>query len=97
MSRLPIISLLLHRFSGWFGWEKPQAKAASLVNTLEEKYQALIGREGISLTPLRRAGIIELDGVKYEAESASPGVIPARACVRIIGVVFKNRLKVVQL
>lgn len=55
----------------------------------------LIGSTGITLTPLRRCGYILVSHFMIEAESLQL-VIPKHQRIMIVGIIFRNRLQVIQ-
>lgn len=63
-------------------------------NDAKACYESLVGEVAVTETALRRTGFIEVNGKRYEAESATPTNIPAKRWVKITGVIFNNRLLV---
>ncbi len=62
--------------------EEELAKLEQQRREEEQRRQALIGAEGVTLTPLRPVGSIRIDGVTIEASSES-GMLEAGAKVRV--------------
>lgn len=56
-----------------------------------ENIKALIGRTGITITPLRASGMIMLDGETYQAETKG-GSIPSGKKIKVIGTQLRSWL-----
>jgi len=90
-----MINLFKKGLFGSSAKEKPSETPPT--NLQQINYESFVGQNAVSLTPLRRTGIIEVNGRKYEAQSATNRFIEKCKRVRVIGVIFKNRLLVVAL
>jgi membrane-bound serine protease (ClpP class) len=53
--------------------------------TSSRDWKDLVGKKGMTLTPLRPAGWVEVDGEKYDVVSEG-GMIPAKTAVKVIHV-----------
>lgn len=61
--------------------EELEAERLRAAREAEER-RALIGAQGVALTPLRPVGVVEIEGVRIDA-LAEGGLIPAGARVRV--------------
>ena len=60
-----------------------EANSAKLAEQKErDRWTSLIGREGVALTALRPVGVLELDGVRYDALSETM-YVPAGSRVKV--------------